>query len=177
MKNDVLLAERAFKIAGTVDLNSLLLRFQIDDATKRNLEIFSPLMGKKLDKIATRFYEYVGNFPEMRAILSKHDKQRLRRAQTSYWTRLFAGRFDSAYLNSSVLVGLTHFKIGLPAYLYLAGYSFFQNEIYRIGAAELKPLEFAALAITINKVVALDIAIALHAYYGDAISGGETTYV
>lgn len=161
------LAQKAANITTTIDLDALLARFQIDGITKENLAKFMPLLMKDMDKHATRFYDYIRHFTELQSFLANHDIEKLRRAQTSYWTQLFRCQFNLAYVHSAVLIGLTHRKIGLPAYLYLAGYNFFQNELYRTVSATLKPLEFVALSISINKVIAVDIAIALHAYHND----------
>jgi len=157
--------EEADEIAATIDIEPLLARFQVDGLTKANLAKFVPILTKDIDKYATRFYEFIRYFPELRAILADHDIAKLRLAQTSYWARLFKCQFDLAYVRSSVLIGVVHRRIGLPPSLYLAGYSFFQNELYRTVGTALKPLDFVALSISINKVIALDVAIALHAFH------------
>ena len=66
----------------------------------------------KLPDILDGFYRHVTAVPQLAKMIG-NDIPRLKKAQGSHWSRLFAGRFDDAYMAGVRTIGLTHNRIGL----------------------------------------------------------------
>ncbi|MBP7649633.1 MAG: hypothetical protein KA085_19360 [Phenylobacterium sp.] len=164
------MTDRAMRLAERVDLEGRLARFQIDGSTQTNLRQLKVLKGGGLETIVAHFYEYLHRFPETQTLLKGHDEDRLRHRQKEHWTHLFNCEFDRRYVHSCLLVGLAHYHARVSPHTYIAAYSFFQSELLRAAIKLHTPAEVEALAISIGKVIMLDMSIALNAYILDAVS-------
>jgi hemoglobin-like flavoprotein len=164
------LTQRAAYLARRVDLQARFARFQIDSTTKANLHQLIPLLTKEIDQIIVRFYNYLEQFSETRDILKGHDIARLRLSQRRHWLRLFSCELDNDYVHSALLIGLAHYHRQVAPQTYLAAYSFFQSELLRTIISRHNSLEAAALSISINKLIMLDVSITLNAYLIDAFA-------
>lgn len=164
------MTDKAMKLAGRVDLKARLARFQIDGSTRNNLRQLKLLHEDGLDPIVAKFYDYLHRFPETHDLLKGHDEERLRMRQKAHWLRLFRCEFDHAYVHGCLVVGLQHFNARVPPQTYIAAYNFFQAELFRTMTAQHTPVEFEALAISVGKVIMLDMSISLNAYMLDAMA-------
>ncbi len=85
--------------------------------------------------------------------------------QKQHWKKLFESRFDQEYFNNASFIGIKHFEIGLDAKWYVAGYmkikKDFSTEIF---GAPLSLSSKAQLIATLDKYVALDMAMAISSY-------------
>jgi len=162
--------QRAADLVGRVDLNARFARFQIDGTTKDNLRKAMPFLTKELDRIISRFYSYLEQFPDTHEILKGHDTVRLRESQKRHWLRLFSCELDNDYVHSALLIGLAHYHSQVAPQTYIAANSFIQCELLRAVIGHYNSLDAAALSGSINKLVMLDVSITLNAYLIDAFT-------
>ena len=149
-----------------------LARFEIDHNTKANLVLFRPVLDAHIERTVIHFYNYLDQFPETRSLLKGRNIELMREKQKLHWKALLSGDFGAGYLHNTVMIGLVHFDCRLPPHLYMAAYSFFMSEMLRIGSAELG-YGFQAIAISINKVIMMDMSIVLNAYFLSALAPAD----
>jgi len=149
---------------------------RIDERTCALLRSFLPVLREDLDAILDAFYRHVGARAELASMVTGQT-DRLKAGQKQHWERLFAARFDEAYLETARRIGHAHEKIGLELRWYVAGYTFVLNEITErvvTRARRGKQREAADLVAAINKAVMLDIDIVTSVYF-DAVRDTYTT--
>ncbi|MBZ6079254.1 globin-coupled sensor protein [Microvirga puerhi] len=142
------------------------LRFLgIDDSVCQELRSVWQIISPALPGILKRFYAHVTQVPRLAELIGSQ-QERLISAQSKHWSRLFSGRFDEEYVNSTRRIGLVHNRIGLEPQWYIGGYAFILNELFQILAAKHR-FNSAALArrVTVmNKAVMLDMDYAISVY-------------
>ncbi len=80
-------------------------------------------VGKNLPDVVAEVYVSIRSVPELSAKLgSKENEARVRGLFHGYVNQLFQGRFDEAYVDSRVRIGLAHDRIGLGPHWYLGAY-------------------------------------------------------
>ncbi|GAB4165979.1 MAG: globin-coupled sensor protein [Thalassobaculales bacterium] len=110
------------------------LRFlRVDDATRRELADFWPLVKQRLPAIMESFYQHLRQEP---ALMAMFDGQaaigRAREAQGRHWERLFSGRFDADYAASVRAIAERHNRIGLEPKWYLGGYALVMEQLFAL---------------------------------------------
>jgi len=89
----------------------------------------------------------------------------LQKKQKDHWRTLFNSGFDEHYQRSATLIAIKHQEIGLDPRWYIAGYALmklrFTETILR---AALPQTTKEALITTLEKYVALDMALSLSTY-------------
>ncbi|WP_374373165.1 protoglobin domain-containing protein [Dongia sp.] len=142
------------------------LRFvEMSDQTTALLRAFWPVVAANLPAILDAFYDHIGAFPELAALIGGH-RDRLKSAQTKHWAHLFAGRFDAEYVASVEAIGHAHNRIGLEPRWYIGGYSFVLQRLLAV-AARQKRWQAAGsgnLCAAISAAVLLDIDFAISTY-------------
>jgi len=149
-----------------IDLTNRLALLRIQEDTKGSVEIFRPYLWEHLPLVIDRFYRHLMSFPEGRQIIGgEHHLPRLKDAQEKHWKRLFSCEFDHAYAESAMTIGRAHLRAGVAPYLYIAGYSFFTCELVRIASDAFSgDLQLTSILTSIQKVISLDMDLALSAY-------------
>jgi hypothetical protein len=142
-----------------------LIRFlAIDMKDRRNAEHFWPLVEYPLGSIIDNFYADIRR-SSIDFLLSDQRIDHLKTKQKEHWKSLFGGRFDQQYFNSASLVGIKHYELGLDPKWYIAGYAKIKSDITVIilesTLSQPAKLEFVK---TLDKYVALDMAIAISSY-------------
>ncbi len=142
-----------------------LLRFlAIDANSRRDAEDIWALIEHRAPEIIERFYVDVRR---SNADLPLTDQMidHLKIRQKEHWKYLFESRFDQRYFSNASLVGIKHFEIGLDARWYIAGYMKMKSEfLLEIFGASLPPRSKTQLIMTLEKYVALDMALAISSY-------------
>lgn len=164
------LKRRSELLASRVNIADRLNRFDFDETTRRNLEMFQRDLGDRLDKLIYEFYEYAERFPDTRKILSGRDVALLKSRQREHWLRLLSGNIDFTYVTSATLVGLVHYDVKLPPHVYISSYNFFMSELIRVAGEVRSGYELQAIAISIGKAIMLDMSLVLNAYFLDSLS-------
>jgi len=142
-----------------------LIRFlDIDPAARRHAAAIWSLIEHRIDHIIEVFYADVRQSDTAMA-LSDQTIQRLKVKQKDHWRALFESRLDLQYFNSASLIGIKHSEIGLDPKWYIAGYARIKGDFSRaILNAPLPLLTKADLVVTLDKYVALDMALAISSY-------------
>lgn len=142
-----------------------LIRFlDIDPAARRHAAAIWSLIEHRIDHIIETFYADVRHSDTALA-LSDQTIQRLRVKQKDHWHALFESRLDLQYFNSASLIGIKHSEIGLDPKWYIAGYARIKSDFSRTILSSPLPLSAKAdLVVTLDKYVALDMALAISSY-------------
>lgn len=90
---------------------------------------------------------------------------RLQSKQKEHWRALFNSGFDETYQRSVTMIGIKHREIGLDPKWYIAGYALIKARFAeKILEAPVPQRMKSALIITLEKYVAVDMALALSTY-------------
>jgi hypothetical protein len=146
-------------------LDSRLKMLGIDSNTRHNLELFRPVLAQRISDIVDAFYLHLRQFPEVTALLPKQGISALQYRQEAHWLEMFECRFDDHYLTSAIKIGRAHFDHKVPPRLYLAGHAFFHCRIIELAAGIYgRSGDLSMLLVSIARVIALDIDLAMSAY-------------
>jgi len=147
------------------DIERRLRYAGIDRATGRRLRGFWRVARLALPGILDSFYDHVRAEPLLAGMIGTQT-DRLKRAQSSHWERLFSGRFDEAYVHGVHAVGLAHMRIGMEPRWYVAGYQFVLNRLVRLVVLTWfwNPWVMWRTLTALNKAVMLDMELAISAY-------------
>lgn len=142
-----------------------LIRFlDIDPTARLHAATIWSLIEHRIDHIIETFYSDVQQ-SDMALALSEQTIRHLRVKQKDHWRSLFESRLDLQYFNSASLIGIKHSEIGLDPKWYIAGYARIKSDFSRTILNSSLPLTTkAALVVTLNKYVALDMALAISSY-------------
>ena len=148
------------------------LRFsRLTEKQGSTLRQFWKSVEPNLSHILDDFYNHLSRVPELSQILNTRSIGQLKSAQGSHWARLFAGRFDAAYMEGVYAVGLAHKRIGLDPRWYIGGYTLVLNHLTKLATTRHR-FNSAAIFDTIsavNAAILLDIDLSICAYQ-DAIA-------
>lgn len=137
----------------------------ISSGTSDALREFWPTVQSALPDILKGFYQHTKSEAQLEKLLG-NDIQRLVKAQSSHWERLFNGRFDQEYLHGVRTIGLVHNRIGLEPRWYIGGYNYVLGRITEIAVSRYRwrPLRMTETLIAVNSAVMLDMDIAISVY-------------
>lgn len=146
------------------NIEHLIAFLEVDADTMVSAEILSDLLVPRLDEIIEDFYDHV----------QKHDVNvpvpddiipRLKEKQKQHWLRLFKSQFGADYCASARRIGLRHRDLDLDPAWYVAGYVRLKlayiEVILRSG---FSPVTKGRLIMTLEKYIAIDMAVALSAF-------------
>lgn len=142
-----------------------LIRFlNIDADARRDAEAIWPLIECGVSDIIGKFYADVMR-SDIDVPLSEQTIDHLKIRQKEHWRALFESRFDEAYFNSASLIGIKHCEMGVDPKWYIAGYAKIKSDFSNTLLNASLPLpEKIALVATLDKYVALDMALAISSY-------------
>lgn len=135
-----------------------------DEALLREIH---PRVVRYLDRIVEQFYEFLLSHAHTQALLSQPGLvERLKKIQTKYFLELTSGRYDLAYFENRLRVGLTHQRVGLEPEWYLGAYQRYLEivgDVLRLGFEDDHERYFRT-SIALSKIVFLDMSLAIDAY-------------
>ncbi len=142
-----------------------MLRFlAIDIESHRCAAQIWPLIEHRAADIIENFYTGVLR-SNLDLPLTARTIDHLKEKQKKHWKKLFASRFDQEYFNNASLIGIKHHEIGLDAKWYVAGYMKIKMDFStEILGAPLPLSSKTQLVATLDKYVALDMALAISSY-------------
>lgn len=127
------------------------------------------LVEPRVDRILENFYVDVRRSSAAPS-LSLQMVDHLKSKQKDHWRTLFGSRLDEKYFDRASFIGIKHREIGLDPKWHIAGYTKIKNEFSWIILESLRPSsENAALIATLNKYIALDMALAISSYSAELI--------
>ena len=154
-----------------IDTHTAFMR--ISPAARTALAEAWGIIQPSLDQVLTAFYDHLKGTPETAAMLEAHARRGLdwlKGAQRTHWERLFAGTFDSAYVEGVRRVGAAHARIGLDPRWYLGGYALALAEMGRLVGTRYRwnGRRGAELMAAVTSAVFLDMDLALSVYFEEA---------
>ncbi|WDE11398.1 GGDEF domain-containing protein [Thalassomonas haliotis] len=125
-----------------------------------------PLIEMHVDDILDDFYKIQTALDEVNILIGDSETlRRLKIAQRQYVIELFAGEFDSTYINNRLRIGLVHKRIGVEPRLYLAAIRTIKELIVKILVKEHKGNnELNVMISTLDKVFHFDITLVFDTY-------------
>lgn len=145
-------------------MDKLIQFLAIDSTARCQAAAIWPIIEHRIDPIVESLYADVQQSDTALA-LSDQTIQRLKVTQREHWRALFESPLDLQYFNRASLIGIRHSQIGLDPKWYIAGYARIKSDFARIILdAELPPTTKTDFVITLDKYVALDMALAVSSY-------------
>jgi methyl-accepting chemotaxis protein len=137
---------------------------EIDNIAKQHARVLLTLFTACADDVIGEFYREVQNSP-IGSYIKDDAIKRLIPRQKAHWTALFNSDFNRDYVQSVRRIGIQHRDIALNPSWYVAGYAKLKLGIMqRIVALDVASERKICLLTTLEKYVALDMAIALATY-------------
>jgi len=125
----------------------------------------SQVIQPNLDAIVAAFYARLSDDAESRAILEQADHAALLRSQSDY-LMYFGADFDTLdYFEDRLRIGLVHAWIGVPLSLFLCSHQVMLSVIMRYIETTISGSEQCGLISFMNKIAALDTALAGEVYH------------
>ena len=109
-----------------------------DDDLKRLAEV-RDVAAQHSAAVVDRFYEHLLSNKETRAhFRSERHINNVKGTQAQYFSELFLGQCDEAYLKNRLRVGKTHERIGLEPEWYIGAYCIYMNQLMPIIMSHFK---------------------------------------
>ncbi len=126
-----------------------------------------------IDEVIAALYEWFFSFPETKFFFPDDGTvRRVKGLQRQHFLTLTAGDYGMEFVQQRLRVGQTHKRIGLPANLYMGAYAFYlQAMLARVQRGfEYDRIKQSRAINALVKLIALDQAVVLGAYFDDSIS-------
>jgi PAS domain S-box-containing protein len=149
----------------TIELRKAWLNFtEEDEVLVREVD---PLVRANVDPMIDDMYAHFLSFPQTRAFFP--DEQTLKRAQNAqkqYFLRLTEGNYDADYVTQRLLVGNTHYRIGLDPTWYLGAYNRVMTWLRQLVFEKYKDDTEKCLRIisALTRLVFFDMGLAIESY-------------
>ncbi|MDA9410503.1 protoglobin domain-containing protein [Bradyrhizobium sp. CCBAU 45384] len=137
----------------------------IDTRTQLLAERLWGLLDESSDLVIADFYRRTRR-SHVGFLLDERSIKRLMVKQKEHWHSLFNSGFDQAYLRGATKVGIMHRELGLDPRWYVAGYALMKSRFTEqlLFDASIPPPLKVALVVTLEKYVAVDMALTLSSY-------------
>ncbi len=152
--------------SGQMSIQHRLARAAIDSGISADAAAAWNRIAKSVPSIVEAFYAHITTFPEALKLIGPQN-ERLARAQTAHWQRLFSGKFDEDYIASARAIGAAHVRVGVDPGLYIGGYNFVLGKIVHELAATggFNKSARARLCAAATKVTLFDLELAISVYH------------
>jgi Protoglobin len=145
-------------------MDELIRYLGIDTRAELLAERLWNLLQDSVEEIIAGFYNNTRH-SSAGLMLDEATIERLKLRQKQHWQSLFSSAFDERYVRSVSMIGIKHHEIGLDSKWYIAGYAMIKAAFAeKILEAPLPLKAKSALIVTLEKYVAIDMALALSAY-------------
>ncbi|CAM4391932.1 globin-coupled sensor protein [Paenibacillus alkaliterrae] len=135
--------------------------------TERDLQRLADcksVFAKVVDEVVDRFYDSVGQHPELIAIIARVSSiDRLKETQRSYWMSLTEGIIDQSYIENRIKIGAVHSRIGLTTDWYLGTYMTYLDIAINV-LQNIIPGQWQEVVHALTKMFNLDSQFVLEAY-------------
>lgn len=137
-----------------------------------------PILEQNKDEIVDGFYTYLEQFDDLKGILNKYDKDRLKLAFVAWLSELFDGKYDHTYIRKRKALGGKHRAAQIPMRFILSSLRYMRSLVnYYVSrdAGEKDPIKAIKLSRAVNKIFDLDLLLMTRAYARKAkLLNGET---
>lgn len=145
-------------------IDRLMEFLEIDAETRASAAALSDLLSPHFDHAIEEFYRGV-----QRSKINEHVTDAsipiLKKKQRAHWLALFHSRFDDDYFTGISRIGVRHRDIDLNPMWYVAGYTRLKLAFVEvILKSDLHVVTKGQFVKTLDKYIAVDMALALSAY-------------
>lgn len=126
-----------------------------------------PILKRNKDEIVDGFYTHLEQFDELRIILDKYDKDKLKLAFVAWLSELFDGKYDHTYNRKRKALGEKHRAAQIPMRFILSSLRYMRSSVnyyVSMNVGEKDPIKAIKLNRAINKVFDLDLLLMTRAY-------------
>ncbi|HEY9790202.1 MAG TPA: protoglobin domain-containing protein [Candidatus Obscuribacterales bacterium] len=149
----------------TIELRKAWLNFsEEDEALVREVD---PLVRENVDPMIDDMYAHFLSFPQTRAFFPNDDTlKRAQTAQKQYFLRLTQGNYDVDYVSQRLVVGNTHYRIGLDPTWYLGAYNRVMTWLRQLVFEKYKhdPEKFLKIISALTRLIFFDMGLAIESY-------------
>ncbi|SOD95629.1 globin-coupled sensor protein [Caenispirillum bisanense] len=149
--------------------DKILRSLRIGDDTRAGLVTVRRVLADHIDGIIDAFYAFVQRTPGMADAFRSHDSlAHVKAAQRRHWMSfLFAGEWGAEYQENCRRIGAAHAKYGVPPTTFIAGYSFFLDELaaHLVADKRRRPEELKQALRAAQAVAFMDLSISLGVYF------------
>ncbi len=144
----------------------------LTDLELAELASIGGIVAPILDSMVDEFYENQTSIPEIATLIGDLDTlKRLQRAQHQYLLDLFSGRYDSAYVNNRLRIGLVHKRIGVEPKLYLSAVHTLKTMLFRLIQRSFNDTEqYQRIINTLEKLFMFDTTLVVETYVWSLIN-------
>lgn len=144
----------------------------LTDLELAELASIGGIVAPILDSMVDEFYENQTSIPEIATLIGDLDTlKRLQRAQHQYLLDLFSGRYDSAYVNNRLRIGLVHKRIGVEPKLYLSAVHTLKTMLFRLIQRTFNDTEqYQRIINTLEKLFMFDTTLVVETYVWSLIN-------
>lgn len=145
-------------------VEKLLEFLEIDSETRASAVMLSQLLAPHFDRAVEEFYAIVQQF-DINPYVTPYTVPALKEKQKQHWLALFHSRFDDEFFASVSRIGVRHRDIDLNPMWYIAGYARLKLAFVEIIIkSDLHVVTKGQMVKTLDKYIAVDMALALSAY-------------
>lgn len=132
------------------------------------LKSLHKMLASRGDILIETFYDHLLRFPEISPLLGDTPKQdRLKLAQSAYFSQLTEGCYDLSYVENRLHVGIVHQRIGLTPKWYMSAYCNYLSEVMPLALHHYKdtPKHQIGALRALFKIIFFDMGLALDTYF------------
>jgi Protoglobin len=156
--------EKTARHVTDAQLLSELERFlNITDRCRSALRTAAPALDEKFEILQNLFYEKIRSEPNMAEYLEGSDIQS-RHAIVGWGKDLLSGEYDLSYLHKRWMIGVKHFRIGLPVRYPILMMEVVREFLMHAVQETCPPDEVDETLLALSRLLSLDTAIFNHAY-------------
>lgn len=145
-------------------VEKLLQFLEIDSETRASAVMLSQLLAPHFDAAIQDFYTTVQQF-DINPHVTARTVPVLKEKQKQHWLALFHSRFDDEFFAGISRIGVRHRDIDLNPMWYVAGYTRLKLAFIEIIIrSDLHVVTKGQMVKTLDKYIAVDMALALSAY-------------
>jgi len=126
---------------------------------------FRDLLRPHLPTILDDFFKEMERVPRLHKFVPRHaDLERVKQVEIQHWLELFDHPLDASFIEKSKRVGMAHARIGLDERWYMAAYAKALDRFCAVVGKHRKGKKATDMISAIQKVVMLDMELALSVY-------------
>ena len=154
-----------------IDADEIVRRqefLSFDEQDAEALKAMHSMLETHREQLTEVFYAHLLRFPEIRPLLGDETKlARLKHAQAVYFSQLTSGRYDLAYVENRLHIGIVHQRVGLTPKWYMSAYCVYLSEVMPLLLAHHAddPVRAQQACHALLKVVFFDMGLALDTYF------------
>lgn len=125
-----------------------------------------------IDEVIRDLYDWFFKFDEVKVFFTDDAMvQRVKDLQKKHFLTLTGGDYGMDFVGQRLQVGKIHRRIGLSAHLFMGAYSFYMQAMLPrvLGSFEYDRIKQARATIALVKLIALDQALVLQAYFEETV--------